>query len=75
MPSKPLFCFVGPSGLSLKSGLEENLILFAHSVARDIRAVGKVQAAYKVKGMGKALARMRIWRMKLIPQMNVNKRR
>jgi histidyl-tRNA synthetase len=36
--------------------LEENLISFAHSVARDIRAVGKAQAAYKVKGMGKALA-------------------
>jgi histidyl-tRNA synthetase len=36
--------------------LEENLISFAHGVARDIRAVGKAQAAYKVKGMGKALA-------------------
>jgi histidyl-tRNA synthetase len=36
--------------------LEENLISFAHSVARDIRSVGKAQAAYKVKGMGKALA-------------------
>jgi histidyl-tRNA synthetase len=36
--------------------LEENLISFAHSVARDIRSVGKAQAAYKAKGMGKALA-------------------
>jgi histidyl-tRNA synthetase len=36
--------------------LEENLISFAHSVARDIRSVGQAQAAYKVKGMGKALA-------------------
>jgi histidyl-tRNA synthetase len=36
--------------------LEENLISFAHGVARDIRSVGKAQAAYKVKGMGKALA-------------------
>jgi histidyl-tRNA synthetase len=36
--------------------LEENLISFAHGVARDIRSVGKAQAAYKAKGMGKALA-------------------
>jgi histidyl-tRNA synthetase len=36
--------------------LAENLISFAHNVARDIRSVGKAQAAYKVKGMGKALA-------------------
>lgn len=36
--------------------LEENLISFAHSVARDIRSVGKAQAAYKAKGIGKALA-------------------
>jgi histidyl-tRNA synthetase len=35
--------------------LEENLISFAHAVARDIRRIGKAQAAYKVKGMGKAL--------------------
>jgi histidyl-tRNA synthetase len=35
--------------------LEESLISFAHGIARDIRAVGKAQAAYKVKGMGKAL--------------------
>ena len=45
-----------PAMLAYVIPLEENLISFAHSIARDVRAVGKAQAAYKVRGMGKALA-------------------
>ena len=44
----PLLAYVIP--------LEEELISFAHGVARTVRTIGKAQAAYKVKGMGKALA-------------------
>jgi histidyl-tRNA synthetase len=36
--------------------LEEDLISFAHGIARTVRGVGRAQAAYKVKGVGKALA-------------------
>ena len=45
-----------PEILAYVIPLEENLISFAHSIAQIVRAVGKAQAAYKVKGMGKALA-------------------
>ena len=45
-----------PEILAYVIPLEENLISFAHGIARDVRTVGKAQAAYKVKGMGKALA-------------------
>jgi histidyl-tRNA synthetase len=44
----PLLVYVIP--------LEDDSISFAHSLARDVRGVGKAQAAYKVKAMGKALA-------------------
>ena len=36
--------------------LDEDSILYAQNVARTVRSVGQALAAYKVKGMGKALA-------------------
>jgi histidyl-tRNA synthetase len=36
--------------------LDEDSILYAQNVARAVRSVGQALAAYKVKGMGKALA-------------------
>ncbi len=36
--------------------LDEDCILYAQNVARAVRSVGQALAAYKVKGMGKALA-------------------
>jgi histidyl-tRNA synthetase len=36
--------------------LDQDGIVYAHAVARQVRAVGQALAAYKVKGMGKALS-------------------
>jgi histidyl-tRNA synthetase len=36
--------------------MDEDSLSYAHSVAREARSAGKVLAAYKVKGMGKAFA-------------------